>query len=1136
MPLSSSSSSSSFSSSSFAGSKSWKDQLQNLDLYDFIPTIPDVGILSYLPCLRSIDSFSQTDQNVKKHQKDNMEGKDDHLDPLGLGVDDTNEKGAGSAGKFKDFKTLERNPTNSYWQGPFSKRLNGNAYFQHHIQSLTTLKDVYSFQDKFGEFLEVDKSRKTSRPESSAPEWMLDYFTPEDFLGPWNSHRDLKHIEEWSTIWHYAQIKTLDKVLRNGKTREKAATAVAAADSAEIGSELEAEIEAEVEASEFWENNPSWHAQFEPVEALQDQPMPEVAAQIDVLPRHWLNELRANRIIDNESTQRALQALAKRLMGVHGSLLTVDLSSESEVSIVEHIATILLQFSNCFEYKQFFRKSWVLIYHEICTWFGEERWELEALHAEENQDLKKEHISNLMEKMNGLKTQIAYLKERLGFIEPSVWCFKILLVASPTPVWENGGKCLFLNTLRQLGQLLLHIHTMQLQLLQEDKFEPRLEGIEGDGMEEITGEKGVWSLAKVEKDAFAACQPFREKKFTFQSTAKRAEDEGGIVDLEGAPDAFVEGEEGVGGGGGGGGRRGAGGGGGGGRGGRRGGRGGKGKGKGKSREERTEEEKAERLEYFDEMMNWIAKHGFIKHGDQYKIPVFIMIDEKRVNSRFYKPGASLDLLVEDFAKHNQNFRKQIYFVTMMQKRLPLLQDILNRFVEGKKSRHHMSFLDCIVNLENGDVISYEDYERYGEPGLMTLKLIQSKYNPFPMQRVVSLVGDAYAVPTQHFDRIFNVQDTPLHPRRWYFVCWFRIYYDVGSTDNWQFQIILWGASNAGKSLLITIAIETFEIQDIRIINDAMEANFPLQDLYDGMVIFGTEIGPGLKYTFPQTIWQLAVSGEANRVNRKSAKSISNSGFYACWWLCMNVVFPYFKNDGMNRERDDHGQVRRRNVIFKFFYTVYNMRTALLTLIQTFEYPSLFFKGTLLHWLGRAKYSKVGIWSALDNYFHIVRKQMIDEASDIRSFLLSGTVIYHHSYSIPFVELSKAYTSWKRQTDSKINDLFTAPRVKEFFKDYPKFGVTMKNETKKQWMGFDLETKTYTGLFLYGIGIHDSTLFSSSSSSSSSSSPLSSSSSSSSSSSRSSPAARSKPSLPARPKARRLTKKPTHNQVDREMFQ
>ena len=120
-----------------------------------------------------------------------------------------------------------------------------------------------------------------------------------------------------------------------------------------------------------------------------------------------------------------------------------------------------------------------------------------------------------------------------------------------------------------------------------------------------------------------------------------------------------------------------------------------------------------------------------------------------------------------------------------------------------------------------------------------------------------------AIPTPSLDKILSAQRLDPEVCKWMYIMLGRLLHEVGRHDGWQCVLYIKGAAGTGKSTIVNeVASKFFDVADVGRLDNNVEKQWCLSNLYDKMLFAASEIKRNFRLS--QCEFQKMISGEEGR--------------------------------------------------------------------------------------------------------------------------------------------------------------------------------------------------------------------------------------------------------------------------------
>jgi hypothetical protein len=95
------------------------------------------------------------------------------------------------------------------------------------------------------------------------------------------------------------------------------------------------------------------------------------------------------------------------------------------------------------------------------------------------------------------------------------------------------------------------------------------------------------------------------------------------------------------------------------------------------------------------------------------------------------------------------------------------------------------------------------------------------------QSIRASYRDPMDIPTPIFDQMLNDQHFDREVKKWVYILLIRCIYELGTHDDFQVMLFLWGLGGTGKSTAINFVKSFWEAMDVAVLNNTVEPNYPV---------------------------------------------------------------------------------------------------------------------------------------------------------------------------------------------------------------------------------------------------------------------------------------------------------------------
>ena len=199
----------------------------------------------------------------------------------------------------------------------------------------------------------------------------------------------------------------------------------------------------------------------------------------------------------------------------------------------------------------------------------------------------------------------------------------------------------------------------------------------------------------------------------------------------------------------------------------------------------------------------------------------------------------------------------------------------------------------------------------------------SKYFNYVVSRKDIETSDPSSIPTPCFDRILSSQKFTKKARDWLYALTGRMLHDVGSMDDWQVALYVYGVASSGKSTYFRIFSEVYEHQDVGVLSDDCEVNFVDQHLIGKHMVMCLDVSGGAQASQNsiQQLGQWRAGHSQSKVQDGNYFELENRPWRS-------------RATGCLLSKSTNGSGTRRFVIFKFDHIVRRVGLDPLREVQT----------------------------------------------------------------------------------------------------------------------------------------------------------------------------------------------------------
>ena len=274
------------------------------------------------------------------------------------------------------------------------------------------------------------------------------------------------------------------------------------------------------------------------------------------------------------------------------------------------------------------------------------------------------------------------------------------------------------------------------------------------------------------------------------------------------------------------------------------------------------------------------------------------------------------------------------------------------------------------------------------------------------------------IETPYMESIMDAQDWEDDVKKWLYVLFGRLLYDVGAKDGWQVAPFLLGLAGTGKSLLTTkVAKMFYPAALVGVLGNNIEKRFGLSSFHDKLMFIAPEMRNDLQ--LDQAEFQSMVSGEELLLAQTVKTAV------AVKWRPPGIL----AGNELPSWADSSGSIARRVVVWDFSKMVENPDMSMEDKLAT-EIGKIIVKCNRAYLEQAAAVGNQSIWNHLPAYFKRNQSKMAADTNSIEAYLVSGGLQFGQQLYMPmddFKKLLKAFEINNGYKPQKLtSDLFRTP--------------------------------------------------------------------------------------------------------------
>lgn len=317
----------------------------------------------------------------------------------------------------------------------------------------------------------------------------------------------------------------------------------------------------------------------------------------------------------------------------------------------------------------------------------------------------------------------------------------------------------------------------------------------------------------------------------------------------------------------------------------------------------------------------------------------------------------------NFAIGPKEFRQVIdWCSTCPDKRFPLQPVPTKRFI---------NFINGCYNLDDE---RWCTYDTLGD---------EVPYTNHYFERVVTEDDINGLTDTPIWDKIIDLQ-MPFDVKQMLEGMVGRLFFPIGTKDNWQVMPYCMGDANTGKSTVVDIARAMFPIEDVGCISSTLEKTFGLSSLHQCRVVVSSDLPINIHKVLGQTEFQSMVTGEQVSLAVKNKSALVNKSWTVPLIWAGNFFLSY---------PDSSGAIARRVVCFVFKKLVEDRDTTLKTRLVATELVPLIFRFLLRYKAMRDMVGQKDFWKQMPKTLLDMNETAKTNGNTLADFLDNGSS--HH---------------------------------------------------------------------------------------------------------------------------------------------
>ena len=266
------------------------------------------------------------------------------------------------------------------------------------------------------------------------------------------------------------------------------------------------------------------------------------------------------------------------------------------------------------------------------------------------------------------------------------------------------------------------------------------------------------------------------------------------------------------------------------------------------------------------------------------------------------------------------------------------------------------------------------------------------------------------IDTPYMESVMDAQDWDVDVKKWLYVLFGRLLYDVGAKDGWQVVPFLLGLAGTGKSLLTTKVAKMFYPSAlVGVLGNNIEKRFGLSSFHDKLMFIAPELRNDLQ--LDQAEFQSMVSGEEVLLAQKFKTAV------AVKWKPPGIL----AGNELPTWADSSGSIARRVVVWDFGKPVTNPDMSMEEKLAA-EIGKIIVKCNRAYLEQAAAIGRQSIWNHLPEYFKRTQSKMAADTNSVEAFLMSGGLQFGQQLYMPLDDFKKAVKAYEMNNSFKAQKL------------------------------------------------------------------------------------------------------------------